>query len=447
MSIDDTIKILKSKRNIGAEKEEIEDYFYSNLTRFFLRKQFEDFKHLFDYSIEFDIFIDVKKIPRRHEIISKRLTEFIEGAFTGINYQTFLGDQIELLRFCNNYNLFDKDDFSSEDLDFIDEIRRNKLLIANLIDLFGKVSNSFVFYLYKVMPRALYNFFNRYSRAPMYTLDPSQVVGFFNHYSTYGLSVMNLGELKYFLEQFDKFLEVFKERKEESSEELKLIKYPFFNKTILVSPDNIAKNREKFFLKNNYNYYNLSMVLLGGLGPQGHGFMYSTPKGEVIEICSDIKENDAIIVKYKQFLKEQFLVKLKKEMASLLINTRIIENVINYLTGIIDKREVIDYSKKEPILKKIENYLKEDQNFLHDHQQEILDLMKRISNAITLILRKIKMEDQFKTRMNLIQEDKLKSEDIAKLTSLREKSHYDVLRERFFFQNVLYWFSKLTFAD
>jgi len=215
------------------------------------------------------------------------------------------------------------------------------------------------------------------------------------------------------------------------------------NKTILVSPDSIEKNREKMLLKDNYNYYNLSMVLLGGLGPQGHGFMYSTPKGEVIEICSDIKENEAIIVKYKQFLKQQFLVKLQKEMASLLINTKIVDNIINYLMELIDKRELIDYSKKETIIKKIENYLKEDQKFQLDHQQEVIDLMEKISNAITLILRKIKMEDQFKTRMNLIQEDKLKSEDIAKLTSLKEKSHYDVLRERFFFQNMLYWFSKL----
>ena len=128
----------------------------------------------------------------------------------------------------------------------------------------------------------------------------------------------------------------------------------------------------------------------------------------------------------------------------MLINTKIIENVINYLTEVIEKREIIDYSKKQSIMDKIENYLKEDQKFLDDHQQEILDLLKKISNAITLILRKIKMEDQFKTRMQLIQEDKLKSEDIAKLTSLKEKSHYDVLRERFFFQNVLHWFNKLV---
>jgi hypothetical protein len=355
-----------------------------------------------------------------------------------------LGDQIDFLRFCNDYKLTEKDDFSKEESDFIEDIYQNKLLIANLIDLFGRVSNSFIYYLYKVWPRALYNFFMNNSRRVLSPLNTSQIVGFFNYYSTYGLSVMKLGELTDFIEQFEKLHIRLKKAGNKLSEELKLIKYSYFNRTILVSPGNIIKNREKILLKDNYNYYNLSMVLLGGLGPQGHGFMYSTPKGEVIEICSDIKENEAIIVKYKQFLKQQFLVKLKKEMASLLINTEINENIINYLSEIIDKRELINYSKKEPILKKIENYLKEDQKFQQDNKQEISDLINKISNAITLILRKIKMEDQFKTRMNLIQEDKLKSEDIAKLTSLKEKSHYDVLRERLFFQNMLYWFSKLA---
>ena len=59
-----------------------------------------------------------------------------------------------------------------------------------------------------------------------------------------------------------------------------------------------------------------------------------------------------------------------------------------------------------------------------------------------MILKRIKLKDQFMTRMDLVAKGKLKSEEIAKLTSLRGKSHYDVLRERMFLQNKPKWFFK-----
>ncbi|MHA1274241.1 MAG: hypothetical protein ACTSQS_12510, partial [Promethearchaeota archaeon] len=222
------------------------------------------------------------------------------------------------------------------------------------------------------------------------------------------------------------------------------VEFYFKNKKNLVSIENILANKQKFLRSDNYNFYNLSMVLSGGLGPQGRGFTYSTPRGEVVEICSDVKENEAIIVKYKQFLKQQFLIRLEKELKNLHIENKIIQNIQLYLKDILSQKELINYYNKETILEKINSYFSREQEFLRKYRVELKDLIiKKISNAISIILRPIKMIDQFKCRMDLIAEKKIKSEDIARLTSLKEKSHYDVLRERFFYQYIVEWFYQI----
>lgn len=76
------------------------------------------------------------------------------------------------------------------------------------------------------------------------------------------------------------------------------------------------------------------------------------------------------------------------------------------------------------------------------NETELEEIFRDISIAISIIFKKIRLKDQFMTRMDLVAKGKLKSEDIAKLTSLRGKSHYDVLRERMFLQNKPKWFFK-----
>jgi arsenate reductase-like glutaredoxin family protein len=183
------------------------------------------------------------------------------------------------------------------------------------------------------------------------------------------------------------------------------------------------------------------MVLLGGIGPQGHGFTYSTPKKEVIEICSDIKENNAILIKYKKFLKNQFLNRLKKELSSLEDNLK--SEIIEYLETTLNQKELIGYNKKDHVLQIISKELTKFTEILNKDKIKIENLIEIISNALSIILRPINMVDQFKCRLDLINEGKLNSEDVAKLTSLKGKSHYDVLKERLFFQYITDWFYEL----
>ena len=99
------MEIIESKIKIGIEKEEIEKYYYKLLSETLRDSKFVNFKKIFDHSIKFDVFLDVKKIPERFEIISSLIINCIQGAMRGYDYQTFLGDQIEILKTCNKFNI------------------------------------------------------------------------------------------------------------------------------------------------------------------------------------------------------------------------------------------------------------------------------------------------------------------------------------------------------
>lgn len=434
-------------------KGKIETNFYKGLSKCLESKRFENFRLMIETSIIFDIFIDIKKIKNRFKILSKLILDCHREVSLGYQVAS-LGKIIYYVRFFNEFNLLDKE-LSNQDLELLDEIKQDNLFLLNLKDLLGDFSDSTIFYIVKVMPEDLYDFLIDRFYDVSFGRNPDQMVQyvnvFFNRYSIYGLSVEKLGRVRHFIHTFKKFYLIEKKKLIEkgvssSDNDLKYIEFNFKNKRHLVSPQNLLKNKEKISERTRFKFYNLSMVLLGGLGPQGHGFTYSTPKGEIIEICSDIRENNAIIIKYKQFLKIQFLTKLKIEMSNLGIKKEIIQRIELYLSEILIQKEVINYYKKKPILNKIKDFLNEQGNYQEELNQEREDLIEKISNAITIILRPIKMIDQFKARMDLVSEEKLKSEEIASLTSLKEKSHYDVLRERFFYQYIVKWFFEIYLA-
>lgn len=418
-------------------REQIERNFYIRLNRFLEIGKFDYFKRLLNFSDKLDIFIDINKIPKRFDFISKI---HLNGITSGQ-----IGEIFTVIRFFNDTGLLERE-FSKEEVKYIEKIKRDKLIIANLQDLFKRVTNSLIYYTYRTMLENIFQLFLNYFYSSeisgeniSFFYSKEHLIRFLDMYAVYGLRVENLGTV-------EKFIGHIQANKLNSKDKIfdkepSLTEFNFKNRTHIVSLKNIEKNMDNILRsRDHYKFYNLSMVLLGGLGPQGNGFMYSTPRGEVVEICSDRKETEAIIVKYKEFLKRQFLVKLREEMINLNINTKNIIKIMDFLSEVLNPKEKINYFKKEAIEKQIKRFLNEIQDSPDFQEVELRDLMSKISKAIIIILRPIDMIDQFKCRMDLIEEGKIKSEDIAKLTSLKGKSHYDVLRERFFFQNQIEWF-------
>ncbi|MFX1478816.1 MAG: hypothetical protein ACFFCI_11860 [Promethearchaeota archaeon] len=450
---------LNVKISVSKNKESIEKLYYKDLARYLKESRFNSFKELLDGSVDLNIFIDVKKIPGRFDLISELLMECIDKVSEGNS--TALGELIDILRFCNDYGLLEKI-LSEREKRSIREIKKDKLLLANLRDLFDNVSDSFIFYIHFIFIHELYKHFMAGSNDYFTSRDDFMDYiknNHFNQYSVYGLRVRYLSSVEQFMNNFNANHDFGKNQldKIDRSEidikkrfiEFSVIYRSFYEieenreyreiKKHLVSPVNILKNVENITSKDVYNFYSISMVLMGGLGPQGLGLTYSTPKGEVVEICSDQKETEAIIIKFKQFLKRKFLRKLEDELENLYMKFSVRKQIIEFLTEILDTKDLINYYNKDSILQKIKKYLYRINEIQHQHKSDLELIITKISNAVSKILIRIELRDQFMTRMDLVAKDKIKSEDIAKLTSLKGKSHYDVLRERFFYQYIVDW--------
>ncbi|MFX1338078.1 MAG: hypothetical protein ACFFDK_05675 [Promethearchaeota archaeon] len=421
-------------------KNILESTYYYALSKCLVSSRFNEFGQLFNYSDKLGIFIDISNINIA-EIITKL---HIEGLNAGDR-----GRIIKLVRFFNKYSLFERN-LTTEQVKIVQEIKKNdKLLSINLKDLFGSVSDSLIFYVCKMMPHDYLVWLRDRERG--FLMNPRALENWTDYFSIYGLIVRNLGRVEDFIKEVESkqnsdelnentLIFVFNPRYVYNLNDFRLMHV--YREEHLVYPENILKNKEKILDKDNYNFYSLSMVIFGGLGPEGFGFTYSTPKGEVIEICSDQKETEAIIIQFKQYQKRNFLDKFEKEMESLNISIDIRRKIISYLSEIINPKDIISYNNKDSILRKIRNFLFQFNEFQRMDDIEIEGLFRIITIALSIILKKLKLKDQFMTRMDLVAKGKLKSEDVAKLTSLRGKSHYDVLRERMFLQNKPKWFFK-----
>ncbi len=454
-------KLILSIPEKEIDKNRIEQKFYQILSNYLINKQFENFEKFLKYSDKLGLYLDIKKVPKRYKIISDLLKECIQEVSAAYQVSS-LGKFIKYLKFFNDYGLFERK-LNKNDYIEIEQLKKDIILISNLRDLFVHIPDYFLLFLKKKVPQILYDLFlESVSASTTYFAGIDQLFqyirySFFNHYSIYGLSVKNLGPVASFIKEFKKHLEKNGVNSNiESGDETFLeftIEYHYSTsygtsdvwiereiKKHLISIANLKQNIDAILSEDDYNFYNLSMVLLGGLGPQGHGFTYSTPKGEVIEICSDRRENQAIIVKYKKFLMMQFVDRFEKQLVNFEVNAESIIKIVQFLQSTFEKNEIIDYNKKDLILKHIKSFLSGKVNERHEINSKYNKLLKMASNAIDIILRPISMIDQFKCRMDLISKGRINSEDIARLTSLKDKSHYDILKERLFFQYVVDWF-------
>ncbi len=441
---------LINSKNYNQFRANLEKVYYEAISEHLISMKDNFFKskevvaQLFDYSDKLGIFIDVSNIDVEG-IISEL---HIDGLKNGLRSRI-----IELVSFFNKYNLFERN-FNAEELKIIQYIKDNdKLLAVNLKELFRTVSDSLIYYVCKVMPYDYVKWIRDMLKNPRghrFLMNPNSLRNWTDGYSIYDLVVRNLGRVEDFIKKVEEKQKVTSLQEDMIFLEFSPIDhyriyrggFQRFREIHIVYPDIIKQHKASILNKDNYNFYSLSMVLIGGTGPEGLGFTYSTPKGEVIEICSDQKETEAIVIKFKQYLKRKFLDKLEKEMASIRIDFDIRNRVIKYLSEIINPKVVVSYYNKSSMIKKIRNFLLQIEEFQYMDESKLESIMEKISFAISIILRRIKLKDQFMARMDLVKKGKLKSEDISKLTSLRGKSHYDVLVERMFLQNKPKWFFK-----
>ncbi|MHA1933405.1 MAG: hypothetical protein ACW96X_12745, partial [Promethearchaeota archaeon] len=339
---------ITNSKNYNQYRANLEKAYYKAITDCLISmknnfvKSKEDVAQLFDYSDKLGIFIDVSKIDVE-EIISEL---HIDGLKKGLRSRI-----IELVSFFNKYNLFERN-FTADELKIIQEIKDNdKLLVTNLKDLFGHASDSLIYYVCNVMSYDYVKWIRDMFKNPRehrFLMNPNSLRYWTDGYVIYDLVVRNLGSVEEFIKKVE-------DKQKEVSPQEDMIFLEFspvdhyriyrgefhrMSEIHIVYPDIIKQHKTSILDKENYNFYSLSMVLIGGTGPEGLGFTYSTPKGEVIEICSDQKETEAIVIKFKQYLKRKFLDKLEKEMASIHIDLDIRNRVIKYLSEIINPKVV-----------------------------------------------------------------------------------------------------------
>ncbi|NVM02372.1 MAG: hypothetical protein HWN67_08545 [Candidatus Helarchaeota archaeon] len=401
------------------------------------------FIELFNSISEQKLSPDFQQIKNLREKIAGLLVVSLQNSIQTSDFSSFF----KILSIANKYQLVKqetdkKDDFNSKISIASDSV------VENLHNLFGTFTSDFINFVNYDLPKFVLKFLLSFT--PEFLLEISrkdritEIRSYVeNNFYLYGFRVRKVGNFDRYLKNYQNDRKSYKERGYHSLRikgGASLISSRFFfefydsiREIHIIREDVFNKIIEQYKSeKGVFGYPCVSMVVSGGIGPQGKGFAYLTPHNEVIEICSDARQNKAYIIEFKKFLKSIFLSRLEEKLRNQNISANLISDIIEFLDSLI-KVEFVSSMQINLVWDKIEAYLEEKLEKAHITEDFIVFLEKSIYN----ILVPVKIEDQFKTRMDLIKDNKLSPSDISKLVSLGNISHFDILCQRRFFLNNL----------
>lgn len=415
-----------------ASHPDLEPAIYTGLSWCIKQGKVARFEEALDFALHVGVSVDVLSIPDRLQNITELVLECI---------QLQRVDRIfDKIRFGLKHHLFYQE-LAPHEQELVAQVKNNALYMANLADLFGQVSNSLVIFLFKTLPYNLYKMVLERKHLFEYQAKVEHIGTYIkkilNNYVMYGLNVKKIGTVAQFLKAYENARYQVRTANHAGREIGDFISFPLGKKQHLVSIRNVERIKPRLVHRTPavYEFLNASMVLRAGLGPQGKGFTYSTPFGELIEICSDVEENQAYIVHFKQFLKRNFMAKLRDQLEDLDLAPDTTREIVEYFATHIEANQYVAVSAVTEVVDNLDTFFKQRVG-PHEpaREAEIHALADTIRGIVSRILMPITMEDQFRCRMDLVAKGQIASEEVAKLTSLHEKSHYDILRERFFFQ-------------
>jgi hypothetical protein len=417
-----------------------EEQYLAQLSHYLARGNLRDFEKLVKRLDDQGILVDLTRITNIEDKISKL---FIDNLQTGIN----IDEIFHILRFTNNFQLFANK--SDETQGQISEDAQK--LIMNLQALFGDLSSGFINYIINSLPESLSVFISSNTGRFLpfdskFSLEETidSIYSFVdNTYSSYGLRSRKIGTFKNYYQKYKRKREKYNENY--YAFEIDKADFPDqSNQSLFIIFSDVVQSSEMHLVyaplleivktkfdqgKYAYEFPIVSMVTNGGIGPEGKGFAYLTPKGEVIEVCSDAKQNKAYIIEYKQYLKSIFLEKLAQYMQFWPDKLKV--ETIDFFNTNIHTKMVGLHDIESLFEREINTYLQKVKNLI---TQEFLNFLEK---SLHEILIPVQMEDQFKVRMDLIRDNKISESEVAKMASLGDVSHFDILNQRIFFLNLI----------